>query len=246
MALKLELKPNERIMLGDCVVTNSGHRTRLMIDGSLPILREKEIMSLAQADSLAKRIYLALQFMYLAKNPRENYAIYLRLVHAMRQSVPDAAPLIDCINNQILSGHLYKALKEARKLIAFERGVRGMNYASKAYTKVSVETASPRELEATLLLQAAAKLQAVHNSWRDKPVGLHDALLYNRRLWMIFLDAVTSETNKLPLAVRNNLKRLGIFIMAETFSLMTKPKPDHLMSIIKINRGIATGLRAKS
>ena len=83
------------------------------------------------------------------------------------------------------------------------------------------------------------------NSWRDKPAGLHDALLYNRRLWMIFLDAVTSETNKLPLAVRNNLKRLGIFIMAETFSLMTKPKPDHLMSIIKINRGIATGLRAK-
>ncbi len=120
-----------------------------------------------------------------------------------------------------------------------------MNYASKAYTKVAVETASPRELEASLLLQAAAKLQAVHDSWRDKPAGLHDALLYNRRLWMIFLDAVTSETNKLPLAVRNNLKRLGIFIMAETFSLMTKPKPDHLMSIIKINRGIATGLRAK-
>ena len=41
MALKLELKPKERIMLGDCVVTNSGHRTRLMIDSSLPILREK-------------------------------------------------------------------------------------------------------------------------------------------------------------------------------------------------------------
>ena len=59
--------------------------------------------------------------MYLSKNPKENYAIYVRLVRALRQAVPDAMPLIDCINNQILSGHLYKALKEARKLIAFER-----------------------------------------------------------------------------------------------------------------------------
>jgi hypothetical protein len=27
---------------------------------------------------------------------------------------------------------------------------------------------------------------------------------------------------------------------------MTKPKADHLMSIIKINRGIAAGLRGKA
>ena len=34
--------------------------------------------------------------------------------------------------------------------------------------------------------------------------------------------------------------------MAETFSLMTKPKPEHLQSIISINRGIAAGLRGKA
>ena len=78
------------------------------------------------------------------------------------------------------------------------------------------------------------------------PVGLDDALLFNRRLWTIFLDAVMSETNKLPAAVRENIRRLGVYIMAETFSLMTKPKPDHLTSIIKINRGIAAGLRGKA
>ena len=68
-----------------------------------------------------------------------------------------------------------------------------MHYASNAYAKTAIETAGPRELEASLLLQAAAKLQAVHDSWRDKPPGLNDALLYNRRLWTIFLDAVMSE-----------------------------------------------------
>ncbi len=115
-----------------------------------------------------------------------------------------------------------------------------------AYAKTAIETAAPRDLEANLLLQAAAKLQAVHDSWRDKPSGLNDALLYNRRLWTIFLDAVMSENNKLPVAVRENIRRLGVYVMAETFSLMTKPKPDHLKSIIKINRGIAAGLRGKS
>jgi flagellar protein FlaF len=121
-----------------------------------------------------------------------------------------------------------------------------MHYASKAYAKTAIETASPRELESSLLLQAAAKLQAVHDSWRDKPSGLNEALLYNRRLWTVFLDAVTSEDNKLPSTVRNNLRRLGVYIMAETFSLMTDPKPDHLESIIKINRGVAAGLRRRA
>lgn len=122
-----------------------------------------------------------------------------------------------------------------------------MNYAAKAYAKVATETASPRELEANLLLQAAAKLQAALDSWKEKkPAGLDEALLYNRRLWTVFIDAVTREGNKLPVQVRDNLTRLGVWVMAETFSLMTKPKPDHLKSLIKINRGIASGLRKKS
>ena len=45
MALKVELKPGERIILGECVVTNSDQRTRLLIEGADPILREKDIMT---------------------------------------------------------------------------------------------------------------------------------------------------------------------------------------------------------
>jgi len=121
-----------------------------------------------------------------------------------------------------------------------------MHYASKAYARTATETAPPRELEATLLLKAAAKLQAVHDSWKDKPHGLAEAIAYNRRLWTVFLDAVTSDDNKLPLPVRQNVANLGVFVMGEIFSLMTKPKPAHLTSLIKINRGIAAGLRGKS
>jgi len=121
-----------------------------------------------------------------------------------------------------------------------------MNHAANAYAKVARETAPPRELEAFLLLEAAAKLQAVHDSWRDEPAGLNEAIMYNRRLWTVFLDAVTRDDNKLPAKVRDNLTKLGMLVMGETFELMTKPKPNHLKSIIKINRGIAAGLRGKA
>lgn len=70
--------------------------------------------------------------------------------------------------------------------------------------------------------------------------------MYNRRLWMVFIDALSSADNRLPAQIRSNLIKLGAFVMGETFSLMTAPKPNHLKSIIKINRGIAAGLRGKA
>jgi len=246
MPLKIELKRNERLILGDCTVTNHGQRARLVIDGKVPILREKDIITPEQANTPAKRIYLAVQLMYTSKEPEEHQASYFRLIHELLESVPGARPFIDSINNRILTGDLYKALKETRKLIAYEEDHFKMQHASKTYAKVAKETAGPRDLEASLLLKAAAKLQAIHDSWSDKPAGLNDALMYNRRLWTVFIDAVSREDNQLPQTVRSNLTKLGAYVMGETFSLMTKPKPNHLKSIIKINRGIAAGLRGKA
>ena len=122
-----------------------------------------------------------------------------------------------------------------------------MKSASEVYAKIARETGPPRELEATLLLTAAAKLQAICDAWKEKkPSGLDEALLFNRRLWTVLIDSVTRDDNRLPAKVRENLTRLGVWIMAETYSLMTKPEPDHVKSIIKINRGLATGLRGKA
>jgi flagellar biosynthesis activator protein FlaF len=139
-----------------------------------------------------------------------------------------------------------KAPASPNKPVGDDEDRREMHHAANAYAKVVKETAPPRELEATLLLKAAAKLQAVYDSWKDKPIDLKNAVLYNRRLWTVFIDAVNRDDNKLPAETRNNLLRLGVYIMAETYSLMTSPKPDHLQNIIKINRGIATGLRDRA
>src|SRR5262249_60984227 len=70
MALKVELKPNERIIIGACVITNTDQRARLLIDGDkIPILREKAILTPETADTPAKLVYLAVQLMYLSPDP---------------------------------------------------------------------------------------------------------------------------------------------------------------------------------
>jgi flagellar protein FlbT len=117
MPLKVELKPHEQIIIGSCVVTNTEQRAKLLIQGEAPILREKDIMTADAADTPAKLIYLAVQLMYLSPDPREHHATYFALVRDMLMLVPSAWPHIEEINNQILDGELYKALKSARKLI---------------------------------------------------------------------------------------------------------------------------------
>jgi flagellar biosynthesis repressor protein FlbT len=121
VGLKIELKPGERVMLGDCVITNSDQRTRLLVEGTAPILREKDIMTESRADTPAKRIYLAVQLMYTSKNAATYHELYFRLVREITQAVPSMWPLIESINNQILTGELYKALREVKKLIAYEQ-----------------------------------------------------------------------------------------------------------------------------
>ena len=121
MALKVELRPGERMILGECVITNTDQRARLRIEGALPILREKDIMKAEQANTPARRIYLAVQLMYTARDQRAHHEIYFKLVGELITAVPSTWQFIEAINNHILTGNMYKALKEASKLIEYER-----------------------------------------------------------------------------------------------------------------------------
>jgi len=121
MGLKVELKPGERLILGECLVTNGEHRTRLLIEGQAPILREKDIMVPAQADTPAKRIYLAVQLMYTSREPSNQHETYFTLMRELVQAAPSAWPYISDISNHILAGEMYKALKRAKALIAYEK-----------------------------------------------------------------------------------------------------------------------------
>ncbi len=121
MALKVELKPHERIIIGSCVITNTEQRAKILIEGErIPILREKDIMTPATADTPAKLLYLAVQLMYISHDPQEHHPVYFDLMRDLLSAMPSSAPAISEINNHILSGDYYKALKESKRLIGHE------------------------------------------------------------------------------------------------------------------------------
>ena len=121
MALKVELKPGERILIGECVLTNSDRRATFVIDGKMPIIREKDIMTAEQANTPAKRIYLSILLMYTSRDARDQHATYFSLVRDLVQAAPSTWAQIEIINNNILTGDLYKALKQAKLLITYEQ-----------------------------------------------------------------------------------------------------------------------------
>lgn len=120
MALKVELKPFERIIIGESVITNSETRAHFLIDGEAPILREKDILTAETANSPVKRVYLCVQQMYLEKDLPKYQELYMGFVKDLLEAVPSFRPQIEASSKLILSGQLYISLKEIRKLIKME------------------------------------------------------------------------------------------------------------------------------
>src|SRR5690606_29596952 len=112
---------------------------------------------------------------------------------------------------------------------------------------VARTTAGPRELESGLLVKSAASLQRIRDDWENGGrEGLKAALLFNRRLWTVFLTSVTRDDSPLPRDIRQNVANLGLFIMNHTLAIEAEPAREKLDVLININREIATGLRARS
>jgi flagellar protein FlbT len=103
------------------VLFRSSQRTRLFIEGSAPILREKDILTPAMANTPARRIYLIVQLMYLARNVEKLKDEYFSSINEFILASPSSIGYITDISKNILSGNLYRALKEAKLLIEHER-----------------------------------------------------------------------------------------------------------------------------
>ena len=118
-----------------------------------------------------------------------------------------------------------------------------MRTAAKTYAKTAQATGSPRELEAQLLLRAAAKLQGVRDGKTDSEIA--SAVRYNRRLWLIFADSLARPENPLPREIKQNVANLAVFVIKHSMSIETSTAPalERLGVLININRELAAGLR---
>ncbi|MBM1655022.1 flagellar biosynthesis repressor FlbT, partial [Sulfitobacter mediterraneus] len=57
MALRLTLKPNERILINGCVVRNADRRQMLIIENHADIVREADLLDESEARSPVKEVY---------------------------------------------------------------------------------------------------------------------------------------------------------------------------------------------
>ena len=119
-----------------------------------------------------------------------------------------------------------------------------MSRASHAYAQTNLAGHSPRELEASALLKAAARLQAVAETALPGSSDYDAALTHNRRLWSIFAGAVTDPASPLPETTKGQILTLANFIFNQTIRATAQPSAEALKSLVAINRELAAGLRA--
>ena len=120
MPLKIELKPNESIIVGEALITNDGERTRFYIEGNVPILRERFILREKDANTPSKRVYFIVQQLYLSKGDTTLQNMYLTYVRDLQDAAPSLIPYVAPVNEAVLQGDSYAAIKAAAVLLEKE------------------------------------------------------------------------------------------------------------------------------
>ena len=57
------------MIIGGAVITNAGTKCNFVVENTVPILRDKDILSTDKANTPARRIYFSIQLMYIDEYP---------------------------------------------------------------------------------------------------------------------------------------------------------------------------------
>jgi flagellar protein FlaF len=72
-----------------------------------------------------------------------------------------------------------------------------------------------------------------------------EALMFNRKLWTIFLSEAQRDENPQPLDVRQKIANIAVFVLSQTAALQISLQREHFKPLIEINRNIAAGLSGR-
>src|SRR3569833_2704391 len=124
MPLKLSLKPGEKFVLNGAVLANGDKRTSLVIQNKACVLREKDIMQPEEANTPARRIYLAIMMMYLdgeaSEEPFNEFALRMtEFMGAIR--TPSILGMCVDFSRDVGHGAYYKKQNNNQKLFDLEQ-----------------------------------------------------------------------------------------------------------------------------
>ena len=124
MALKIALKPGEKVAINGAVIVNGDRRTSFVLQNKARVLREGDIMQPGEADSPAKLIYLAVMMLYLEETPTTALKNeYEKRLNEFVDVVTDPKALEECaaLAAHVANSDFYKALNVCCSLIEFEK-----------------------------------------------------------------------------------------------------------------------------
>lgn len=124
MPLKIVLKPHEKVVINQAVIANGPERTELLVENKANVLRQRDILTEEGADSPARRIYFAVQMLYMFPESARHYqAMFNQLVRDFVSAVPSSTDIALELAQKVTGGDLYGALRACRKLVKYEEKV---------------------------------------------------------------------------------------------------------------------------
>lgn len=124
MPLKIQLRPKERVIINGAVIEgHSDSRTEITVMNKVMIMRQKHIISEQDADTPSKRLYFALQMMYIDPESIDDYRERYTTFHkdlSDTVSLPTLVESLNLIENAVKGGNFYDAMKICRELIKVE------------------------------------------------------------------------------------------------------------------------------
>lgn len=121
MALRVDLKPNERIIVGGVSIRNGDRRAALTFETQAKFLREKDILTESEAKTSCERLYVLLEAIYLTDNPSELENEFVIQANILMSASPSMAPYLADIFDKFSTGEYYASLKSGQELIRYER-----------------------------------------------------------------------------------------------------------------------------
>ncbi len=125
MPLKIQLKPKERVIINGAVI--EGHedaRTEIVVLNNASVMRQKHILQQDEANTPCKRLYFALQMLYI--EDEENHGPYKKSFDQYHKdldetmSLPTIKMSLGLIKDAVEGKKYYDALKVCRELIKVE------------------------------------------------------------------------------------------------------------------------------
>ena len=122
MSLKIDLKPGEKFIVNGAVLKAGKRRVSLILENEAMLLRSKDIMQEADANTPARRIYFTLMLLYISggdAEARQRFDGFLNDFLGVTSLREVRAALLEILRH-VENGKIYLAMKTCKWLIDVE------------------------------------------------------------------------------------------------------------------------------